>query len=94
VWDGIDTLFVPGQEIALARDSADVLDVLVHWPRNRGGVLAKAARQRVLEAHTAFHRARELEGFLLRATAASSKWRSAQIAAPATSVKRPILSAG
>jgi spore maturation protein CgeB len=93
VWDGIETIFAPGQEIALARESADVLDVLVHWPKDRARALAKAARQRVLEAQTAAHRARELESFFLQAINATSKWQSARMGAPATPVKRPILSA-
>jgi spore maturation protein CgeB len=94
VWEGIDTIFAPGQEIALAGDSGDVLDVLVHWPEERARGLAEASRRRVLAAHTAAHRALELERFLLEAFGASPKWRNAQPAVQPAPVKRSIVSAG
>ncbi len=61
IWDGIETLFVPGREIVLAREPDDVLAVLggaSHEERRRMG---EEARQRVLAEHTAAHRARSLE---------------------------------
>jgi nucleoside-diphosphate-sugar epimerase len=58
-WDGIESLFEPGREIILAASSADVIDRLSSSddPREIGS----AARTRILEAHTAGHRAAELE---------------------------------
>jgi spore maturation protein CgeB len=93
VWDGIETIFAPGQEIALARESADVLDVLAHWPQQRAQALADAARRRVLAAHTSSHRAGELETFLLQTIGAAPKWRRTSNAGPADPGERSIISA-
>jgi spore maturation protein CgeB len=83
VWDGIDAIFAPDREIRLARDSADVLETLLEWPAGRTRGLAMAARRRVLSAHTAAHRARELERILLTKRAEARSWRSACAAAQA-----------
>jgi spore maturation protein CgeB len=80
VWNGIDTILTPGREIVLARSAGDVLDVLLRWPESRARSLADAARRRVLAAHTAVHRAHELETFLLQALARSARWQTAQVA--------------
>jgi len=59
-WDGIETLFTPGTEIVLADDAGGVALALHGDAVNMGA----AARQRVLAAHTAAHRAEELERHL------------------------------
>ena len=64
VWDGLDTLFVPGREIALANGARDVLDVIGGWSDAQRDRVAAAARQRVLAEHTASHRARAMEASL------------------------------
>ena len=69
VWDGIATLFRPGEEILLAETAEDVLDVLLGMPEARRRALAEAARRRVLAEHTAEHRAAELEAHLREAIA-------------------------
>ncbi|QFU17619.1 CgeB family protein [Microvirga thermotolerans] len=60
-WEGIETFFVPGQEIVIANDADQVVEVLERWPEERARALGKAARDRVLAAHTASHRAETLE---------------------------------
>ncbi len=70
VWDGLDSLFVPEREIALARATEDVVDVLTRWPERRRLQMARRARARVLAEHTAAHRALELERLLARAASA------------------------
>jgi len=63
IWDGLDTLFEPDHEIVLAEDGGSVLSVLIApaaLPRRIG----RAARQKILGAHTARHRALELESLL------------------------------
>jgi spore maturation protein CgeB len=60
-WPGLAELFVPGREIDIAQDSDDVLRALRRNDLSRG----EAARARVLAAHTAAHRAAELEAHLL-----------------------------
>jgi nucleoside-diphosphate-sugar epimerase/spore maturation protein CgeB len=62
-WDGIESIFTPGREIVLADSSDDVVDAL---SRDLDPIGA-AACHRVLEAHTAAHRAAELEADLSQA---------------------------
>ncbi|HEX8303161.1 bifunctional glycosyltransferase/UDP-glucuronate decarboxylase [Sphingomonas sp.] len=62
-WDGIETLLMPGRELLIADEAADVLAALTRDPRPIGD----AARARVLAEHTATHRAAELESHLLGA---------------------------
>ncbi len=69
LWDGIETLFVPGKEILLARDADAVLASLLDMPEERRRSLAVAARRRVLREHTGAHRAAELERHLRAALA-------------------------
>ena len=81
IWDGIDTILAPGREIILARDPGEVLDVLLAWPEQRTRDLATAARRRVLDAHTAAHRALELETFLADAMGRLRAWDAPYVAA-------------
>jgi spore maturation protein CgeB len=82
-WDGIDTILAPGRELVLAHDAAGVLGVLRTWSEPRRAGLAQAARDRVLAAHTAPHRAAELEEFLIEALARRDSWARPQRAAQA-----------
>ena len=63
-WPGLDTLFEPGTEIMLADTADDVLTLL----HDRGGESRQQqsarARARVIGAHTARHRAIQLEGYV------------------------------
>lgn len=58
-WAGLETVFAPGQ-IAIANSARDVL-ALLHGPESVRAALAQGARRGVLGAHTAAHRAAELE---------------------------------
>ncbi|MBB1600454.1 glycosyltransferase [Variovorax sp. UMC13] len=60
-WDGIDSFFVPGEEIFLADSATDVMRLLRELPEKERLRVGERARQRVLAAHTAAHRAAELE---------------------------------
>jgi spore maturation protein CgeB len=64
IWDGLDTLFEPDREIILAREGGDVSAALAG--ADAPG-LGEAARARALAAHTATHRAAELESHLREA---------------------------
>ena len=64
-WQGITSLFQPDCEIVLADDTAAVVAALAR----DGTAIGQAARARVLSAHTAAHRAAELENHLSDATA-------------------------
>ncbi len=60
-WEGLETLFAPGEEILLARSASDTLDLLRALSERERGAIGERARARVLAEHTAAHRARELE---------------------------------
>jgi spore maturation protein CgeB len=60
-WTGLDTFFVPGREILLADRAADVLSYLRDMPESERIAIGRCGRERVLAAHTASHRAMELE---------------------------------
>lgn len=64
-WAGIETIFEPDREIVLVDRAEDVLAVLGDGSDARRDELSVAARRRVLSAHTAAHRARELEAAIL-----------------------------
>lgn len=64
VWDGLDTFFVPEKEILIARDRRDVQRILSDLGEAERRALGQAARARILAAHTAAHRAQELEAYV------------------------------
>ena len=64
VWDGIESVLEPNRSIALAQTSEDVLTLLRGWSDRDRAAMAEAARAQVLAAHTAAHRAAELETYL------------------------------
>jgi spore maturation protein CgeB len=61
VWPGIDSIFRPGAEILLARDTADAIRLLRKLPEAEREMVGRRARERVLREHTAAHRALEIE---------------------------------
>ena len=63
-WPGLSTLFQPGAEIALVDSAEAVLSLLRHVDGDRRHAWAAAARRRALEAHTAGHRAGDLEALI------------------------------
>jgi spore maturation protein CgeB len=66
-WEGLDTLLAPGAEIVLAERTEEVLAALRETSETDRAAMGAAARQRILSAHTAEHRAAELEACLLAA---------------------------
>ncbi|MFP4143820.1 MAG: glycosyltransferase [Phycisphaeraceae bacterium] len=66
-WDGIETMLEPGREILLADTAEDVVAVLDRVSEAQRREIGERARQRVLHEHTAAHRARELEEYVLEA---------------------------
>ncbi len=58
-WPGLDQFFEPGRELLVVRSSDDVVDALARDPEELEPV-GQAARERVLDEHTADHRSREL----------------------------------
>jgi spore maturation protein CgeB len=71
-WPGLDAFFAPGDEILVARSGDDTLDALA-LDDAALAAMARRARERVLDQHTAEHRARELEMLLEPATEAATE---------------------
>ena len=59
-WEGLETFFEPDVEIIVARTTEDVIAAM-KLSRVDIERIARAGRERVLESHTAAHRAAELE---------------------------------
>ncbi|MFW2828795.1 CgeB family protein [Sphingomonas sp. ID0503] len=68
-WEGIDSLLADGSEIVLADSTADVIAAIA----GDGTAIGKAAQARALTAHTAAHRAEELEKHLLEAASTNTR---------------------
>jgi spore maturation protein CgeB len=62
-WPGIETFLTPGKEILLADTPDGVLRLLRELPETQRRRIAAAARKRVMQNHTASHRAIELERY-------------------------------
>jgi spore maturation protein CgeB len=63
-WPGLETIFVPGRHILVARSSQEVLSYLREFSDRERRQLAIRAREHVLARHTAAHRAIALEGYV------------------------------
>jgi spore maturation protein CgeB len=57
VWEGLETLFQPGEELLLARSSQEVLEYLSGIAEEQRRAIGARARARVLAQHTGHHRA-------------------------------------
>jgi spore maturation protein CgeB len=66
-WDGLDTLLTPDHEILIAHTTEEVLRFLRDTTKSKRDAIANAARDRILSAHTAAHRAAELEEHIRQA---------------------------
>jgi len=62
-WPGLTDLFVPGEEILVARDADDAMGYLDMSEVARAAI-ARRARARTLTCHAASHRATELESLV------------------------------
>ncbi len=63
-WDGLDHFFVPGQEILIAKNAAQVEEYFRTIDAEEAGNIGRAAREKILRFHTAAVRAKELEAFI------------------------------
>ena len=63
-WNGLEAFFEPGKEILVTHSPDETLGYLKELPESERRQIAHRARQRVLAAHTAAHRAEELERYL------------------------------
>jgi spore maturation protein CgeB len=60
-WQGLSDFFEPDSEIIIARSANDVVRCLTEMSEAERAEIGRRARARVLAAHTAAHRAQELE---------------------------------
>ncbi len=60
-WPGIDTVFVPGEEILISRGPEETLHWLQSPDEDGRRTLGAHARSRILHSHTPYHRAAALE---------------------------------
>jgi spore maturation protein CgeB len=63
-WPGIDQFFAPGSEILVARDGAEVAEIVRDLSRERAQAIGEAALRRVLAEHTYAHRGAEADALL------------------------------
>mgnify|MGYP001033092327 CR=1 FL=1 len=68
-WEGLDTFFIPDEEILICHSPEDVSDILVNMKDDQRRAIGERARARVLTAHTARHRADELIAYAREARA-------------------------
>jgi spore maturation protein CgeB len=59
VWSGLEDFFEPGNEILLAQDTEQAIDILSR-PTSELSRIGEAARKRTLNEHTGVVRARQL----------------------------------
>src|SRR6266498_1793782 len=64
VWPGIESFFVPDEEILLAESSSEVLYYLTHLSPEEARVIGRRAQERVLAEHSAEDRAMQFEEFV------------------------------
>lgn len=70
-WPGIETFFEPDQDIFVVESDDDCVAILDAMPEERRATVGRSGYRRVLNEHTAKHRALELEKYLAeRANAA------------------------
>jgi spore maturation protein CgeB len=68
-WEGLDQIFVPGEEILIADSGEDVLRYLDEVGEEERRAIGARARRRVLAEHTAARRCEQLEGEVAGVTA-------------------------
>jgi spore maturation protein CgeB len=70
-WEGIETFFVPGSEILLARSAAEVVAHLRRFGRHEAARIGKAMRERAIGEHTYARRAAQLDAILQKSLPAT-----------------------
>jgi spore maturation protein CgeB len=73
-WEGLESFLKPGEEILVARSTEDVLLAVRDMPGERRMEIGRRAREKVLAAHTARHRAEELEQYVMERRSLSSRY--------------------
>ncbi|HLN56859.1 MAG TPA: glycosyltransferase [Bacteroidales bacterium] len=66
-WEGLDTLFRPGEEIFISQSADDTLQVLTGVSESQRSRVGENSRKVVLEYHTGYQRAAEFEEYVSEA---------------------------
>jgi len=66
-WPGIENIFTPSEEILLATEPREIVQILTGMSEDKRLSIADQARRRILRDHTPDHRARQLESYYLEA---------------------------
>jgi len=72
-WEGLETFLTPGKEVLISRSPEETLRYLRDLSDAERAAVGRRARARVLAAHTAAHRAAELEGYVLALRSAPAR---------------------
>jgi len=62
-WPGLESFFTPGEEILIAEQATEVMDILTTLSEERRRSIAAAALKRLRTSHSADHRAKALEEY-------------------------------
>lgn len=65
-WSGLEQFLTPGREVLLPKDAYEVAEILRNFPDEERVRIGLNARERVLQQHTASHRALEFEEMVER----------------------------
>jgi spore maturation protein CgeB len=63
-WQGLEDFLAPGEEVLVARDGAEVAELLAELDPERARAIGEAALERVLSEHTYDRRAEQVEAIL------------------------------
>ncbi|MEX0648091.1 MAG: glycosyltransferase [Balneolaceae bacterium] len=63
-WEGLDSFFEPGKDLLISRSAEDTLRYITSMAEAERIEMGESARRKVLQNHTAAHRAKELTGYL------------------------------
>lgn len=63
-WEGIELFLTPGEEVLVARDGGDVVELVTGLNRTRAARIGEAARRRILSEHTYRLRAQQVDRIL------------------------------
>jgi spore maturation protein CgeB len=81
-WAGMESFFVPGEEILLAEDSSQVLTYLREMDAAKIADIGQRARARVLAEHTSDRRAEEFEAHVAEVLSSKERSQTALAGAP------------
>jgi spore maturation protein CgeB len=68
-WDGVESFLAPGEEVLVARNGAEVAELLAGLDPERARAIGEAALERVLAEHTYDRRTEQVEAILERTPA-------------------------